>query len=92
MIKTDFQIGEEDPSHAMILSLYQRLLSDFLNASLLFNAWYKLQKKKGRDSNVEVKVSLDDSLIPALIELTVNSIVAKNTEAFINSKYPNALP
>ncbi len=92
LIKTDFQIGEEDPSHATILSLYQRLQSDFLNASLLFNAWYKLQKKKGKNSNVEVKVSLDDSLIPALIELNINSIVSKNTEAFISLKYPNALP
>ncbi|SHJ93775.1 DUF4435 domain-containing protein [Epilithonimonas mollis] len=92
LIKTDFQIGEDNPIHSQILDLYQNLQSDFLKASLLFNAWYKLQKIKNKELNQPNNVSLSDSLIPSYIELSLESITPKYTIESILEKYPDSLP
>jgi len=92
LIKTDFQIGEENALHNTILQLYQTLQTDFLNASLLFNAWYKLQKKKRQELNRILNVKLDDSLIPTFIEMSLQGIDSNYTLESILEKYPDCLP
>lgn len=92
LIRTDFQIGEESPIHYKILDLYQNLQTDFLNASLLFNAWYKLQKSKRVQLQRKLEVSLDDSLIPGFIEMSLQGISNNYTLNNILEKYPNCLP
>jgi len=92
LIKTDFQIGEENPLHKTIVELYTKLQADFLNASLLFNAWYKLQKLKSKELNKKNNVSLTESLIPGFIELSLEKITQKYTIETILEKYPESLP
>ncbi len=89
LIKTDFQIGEDDPLHKTIVELYKNLQSDFLNASLLFNAWYKLQKKKSIELNQKLDICLTDTLIPTFVELTLQVINQKYTIDRILEKFPN---
>jgi len=91
-IKTDLQLGEENPLHNSILELYQILQSDFLNASLIFNAWYKLQKSKSKSLNQPNNVCLTESLIPNFIELSLEGINQIYTIDTILEKYPNCLP
>lgn len=91
-IKTDFQIGEENSLHKTIVELYTRLQTDFLNASLLFNAWYKLQKIKSKELNRKNNVSLSESLIPSFIELSLEKITKKYSIETILEKYPDSLP
>lgn len=92
LIKTDFQIGEDNPLHNRILDLYQNLQSDFLNASLLFNAWYKLQKINSKLLNQNTSVCLSESLIPNFIELTLAGINQNYTIESILEKYPDSHP
>jgi Protein of unknown function (DUF4435) len=92
LIKTDFQIGEENPLHKQIIDLYQNLQTGFLNASLLFNAWYKLQKLKSKELNQKNNVSLTDSLIPSFIELSLQGINQNYNIETILEKYPDSLP
>lgn len=91
-IKTDLQIGEDDPSHNTIMELYQNLQRDFLQGSILFNAWYKLQKKKGVETNTVPDVSLTNSLIPGFIEVSLQKVDQNYTVESILEKYPNHLP
>lgn len=90
-MKTDLQIGEDEPLHSIVLNLYQQLQQDFLNASFLFNAWYKLQKRKGIELNVKPDVSLSNSLIPAFIEVSLQGINQVYDLNSIVEKYPNQL-
>jgi len=92
LIKTDFQIGEDDPLHNTIVELYKNLQTDFLNASLLFNAWYKLQKKKSIELDQKPDICLTDTLIPSFVELTLHGINQKYTIDTILDKFPNCLP
>ena len=92
LIKTDFQIGEESPTHSIILELYKNLQKDFLEASILFNAWYKLQKNKKIELQRNLNVSLDDSLIPEYVEMSLQGITQKYTIDTILEKYPDSLP
>jgi hypothetical protein len=91
-IKTDLQIGEDEPLHNTVLNLYQNLQSDFLRASVLFNAWYKLQKGKGRELNSKPDISLPDKLIPRHIELTLESVNSNYNVEGILTQYPNHFP
>jgi len=91
-IKTDFQIGEEDPLYEKIVNLYEQLQEDFFQASLLFNAWYKLQKAKSEELNQKNNVSLTDSLIPGFVDLSLVSVSEKYTIESILEKYPDSLP
>lgn len=91
-IKTDFQIGEEDPLYDKIVNLYEGLQEEFFQASLLFNAWYKLQKTKSEELNQKNNVSLTDSLIPSFIDLTLEKVNKKYTVESILEKYPDSLP
>lgn len=91
LIKTDFQIGEEEFTHNNILILYKKMRNDFLSESLLFNAWYKLQKTKAEKQNKKIDICLNNSLIPKFIELELDSIQRKYTIESIQLKYPNAL-
>lgn len=91
LIKTDFQIGEEEATHNNILILYKKMRNEFLSESLLFNAWYKLQKTKAKKLRVKIEICLDNSLIPNFIEFDLDSIRRKYTLDFIRSKYPDAL-
>lgn len=90
-IKTDLQIGEDEPLHNTVLHLYKNLQQDFLNASVLFNAWYKLQKRKGVELNVKPDVSLSNSLIPAFIEVSLEGVNQVYDLNSIIEKYPNHL-
>lgn len=90
-IKTDLQIGEDEPLHNIVLHLYQSLQQDFLNASVLFNAWYKLQKRKGVELKVKPDVSLSNSLIPAFIEVSLEGVNQVYDLNSIIEKYPNHL-
>lgn len=91
-LKTDFQIGEENPLYNQISTLYERLQNDFLQVSLLFNAWYKLQKKKSEELKQKNNVSLTDSLIPGFVELTLEGINSNYTIESIIAKYPDSIP
>lgn len=91
-IKTDLQIGEDEPLHSTVLNLYSNLQSDFLQASVLFNAWYKLQKRIGRELNSKPDISLSSSLIPNHIELTLESVNSKYDIEGILEQYPNHFP
>lgn len=91
-IKTELQIGEEDALHNKILQLYQNLQQDFLNASILFNAWYKLQKRKGIELDVKPDVCLSNSLIPLFIEVSLEEVNQVYDIEKIIEKYPNHLP
>ncbi|MCJ8155767.1 DUF4435 domain-containing protein [Chryseobacterium sp. SSA4.19] len=91
-IKTDLQIGEDEPLHNEVLTLYESLLADFLNASLLFNAWYKLQKKIGEEQNTYPDINLSNSLIPTFIDMTLESVNSNYNIDSILQKYPNHFP
>lgn len=91
-IKTELQIGEDEPLHNVVMQLYQKLQHDFLNASVLFNAWYKLQKRKGVELNTKPDVSLPNSLISSFIEVSLEGINQIYDIERIIEKYPNHLP
>ena len=90
-LKTDLQIGEDEPLHDTVLNLYQHLQQEFLNASVLFNAWYKLQKRKGIELSIKPNVSLSNSLIPAFIEVSLEGVNQVYDLNSISEKYPNHL-
>lgn len=91
-IKTDLQIGEDEPLYNTVLVLYENLLTGFLNASLLFNAWYKLQKKLGNELNTHPDINLSSSLVPTFIEMTLESVNSIYDIDDILQKYPNHFP
>jgi hypothetical protein len=90
LIKTEFQISADMADFKKILKLYQNLQNDFLEASLLFNAWYKLQKEKNSPEKGLANVSLTDSLIPTWLTLTLSQITSNYNFQSILDKYPQA--
>jgi len=90
-IKTDLQIDEDNCNFKIIMDLYLRLSNEFLQASVLFNAWYKLQKIKSEKLSIPNNVCISNTLIPNYIELTLTTI---NTQYELNkiiANYPNAI-
>lgn len=77
-----------DGKHQLCLDLYRKELSDFHNAVLLFNSWYKTVKSKGLIK--EMKVNLEDSLPSDMLDLTIGAIRPLYDKAAIEAKYPLA--
>lgn len=91
LIKTDFQIGEEDPLHLKIVELYTKLQSDFFENSIEFNAWYKLQRKKSRQLGTPININLTDSLIPTYIEFSLEGLCQKYTLRTLDEIFPDTI-
>lgn len=90
ILENEYKIRPNSPDgkHEKCLELYRKELTDFHNAVLLFNAWYRTVKKKGLTK--EMKVCLDDSLPSSMLDLTIGAILPLYTKATIEAMYPLA--
>jgi hypothetical protein len=92
LLKTDFQLTENSQEFKTILPIYDKLIKEFLEASLMFNAWYKLQKEKQEDTMTPNNVNLSESLIPDMIKVNLTAIIKDYDLNKILLKYPNSIP
>lgn len=77
-----------DGKHKKCMELYKKELSDFHQAVLLYNAWYKGVKEKGLTQ--EMKVCLGEKVPDAMIDLTIGAIVKHYDKAYLEAKFPLA--
>lgn len=77
-----------DGKHAKCMSLYRKELSDFHQAVLMYNAWYRGVKSRGLTR--EMKVCLGESVPEAMINLTIGAITKLYDKAAIEAKFPLA--
>lgn len=77
-----------DGKHTLCMELYRKELSDFHNAVLLFNAWYKTVKSKGVTK--EMKVNLDNHLPTDMLDLSIGAVRSLYDKGIIETKYPLA--
>ena len=90
ILENEYKIRPQgsDGKHQLCLDLYRKELSDFHNAVLLFNSWYKTVKSKGLTK--EMKVNLDDSLPSDMLDLTIGAIHSLYDRNMIETKFPLA--
>lgn len=90
ILENEYKIRPKDPDgkHQLCLDLYRKELTDFHNAVLLFNSWYKTVKNKGLTK--EMKVNLEDSFPSDMLDLTMGSIHPLYDRTMIEAKYPLA--
>lgn len=74
ILKCEFQLLETDNEFTKIFNLYSKLLSDFSESILVFNAWYSLQKEKSRISGIPNNVSLESNLPKGYITISLEKI------------------
>ena len=74
ILKCEFQLLETDKEFTEIFDLYSKLLSDFSESILVFNAWYSLQKEKSRISGLPNNVNLESNLPKGYITISLEKI------------------
>lgn len=77
-----------DGKHLKCMSLFRKELSDFHEAVLLYNAWYRGVKSKGLTR--EMKVCLGESVPETMINLSIGAITKLYDKAAIETKFPLA--
>lgn len=90
ILKCEFQLLETDSEFIKIFDLYTKLLNDFSESILLFNAWYSLQKEKSRVTGQPNNVSLESNLPKGFVSISLEKIdsdydLEKIKETFSNS-------
>ena len=90
ILENEYKIrpNSTDGKHQKCMNLYHKELSDFHQAVLLYNAWYREEKKKGLTK--EMKVCLGENVPEAMIDLTIGAIVKHYDKAFLEGKFPLA--
>lgn len=90
ILENEYKIrpSSTDGKHKKCMDLFRKELSDFHQAVLLYNAWYRAVKSKGLTR--EMRVCLGDSVPEAMIDLTIGSISKHYTKAYIETKFPLA--
>lgn len=90
ILENEYKIRPNAPDrkHQLCLDMYNRQLSSFHNAVLLFNSWYKTVKSKGLTK--EMMTNLGDSLPSDMIDLTIGAIRPLYDKTAIEAKYPLA--
>lgn len=79
-----FNIYAHSTNYNAILAKYLELEEQFLEKSLCFNAWYKIQKNKWNK-----KISISNlSIIPKYIDISFNGIIKKYNESDLCIDYP----
>lgn len=91
ILKCEFQILETDKEFKTIYDLYIKLLNDYSNAILLFNAWYSLQKEKSRILGVPNNVNLENSLPKGYIHVSLEEINSNYDLDKIKSSFPDSI-
>jgi hypothetical protein len=89
ILKNEFKLIEEDESFQSVISLFEKQLNEFNQATLLFNAWYAALKSK--NSTKSIKVSLDDKLPKDFVCVKVGEIKSKYTLANIKEHFKECL-
>lgn len=85
LIEGTYHIYEDNPKYSLCLELYNRLSTEFINATSCFCAWYRCAKRK-----VNHEVELKESFPEQYASFTSNSITKTNYNlAVLNSDYPN---
>ncbi len=90
ILECEYQVRPQDPNgkHQKCLSLYRKELSDFHQAVLLYNAWYRAEKRRGLTK--EQKVNLGDTVKSDMIDLTIGAINASYTKEALEAIFPLA--
>lgn len=87
ILENEYKIrpASTDGKHVKCMDLFRKELSDFHQAVLLYNAWYRGVKSKGLTK--EMKVSLGDSVPEAMIKLSIGSIIKQYNKSDIETKF-----
>ena len=86
ILENEYKIRTTDDKHTKALAFYRKNLTDFHQASMLFNSWYHAAKRRGLTK--EMKCCLKESIPSTFIQMEIGNIRATYTKADIEKKYP----
>lgn len=91
ILKNELQLMEVSESYKNAMSLYEDLLSQFLEAITLFNAWYSCQIDWKHKNGKKLPFSLDNKMAINFIQITLEKIEANYNLEIIKKKFPKAI-
>lgn len=92
ILKNEFGLTEIDVEYKSIITLFEKELDNFSQATLLFNAWYAaLKTKKYKEGLKSTCVSLSDKLPNDFVCLKIGSITSNYDLQKIMDKFPDAI-
>lgn len=92
ILKNEFGLTEAVSEYENIMSLFDKELTSYSKATLLFNAWYaSLKTKKNREGHKSTCVNLEDRLPKDFLIMKIGSIHAKYDLERIRMQFPHAI-